>query len=117
MSKARTSSGPFFLIDLVSSYARRCFKASDLVYLDTLVSNPTVQVFQNISRQIFSRRVQLLVERRELVDVSMVEVFYDLIRGGLEVNEVDQQSDVVELLAAGVDLDLVIVTVKVLALP
>src|SRR5260221_5100120 len=47
----------------------------------------------------------------------MVEVFHDLVGGRFEVSEIDQQSDVVQLLAPSVDLDLVIVPVQVLALP
>jgi len=37
--------------------------------------------------------------------------------GGFEVAEIDQETDVIQLLAACVDLDLVVMAVQVLALP
>src|SRR5262249_35839276 len=66
--------------------------------------------------EVLGRRVQLDVERRELVDVLVVEVVDDALGRVLEVAKVDEQADVVQSLAADMHLDLVVVAVRVLAL-
>ena len=105
------------LTDLIRGDACRRFEAADLVDLDAFIGDAAVHIFQNISRKILRGGVQLFIERRKLVDVSVIEILHDLVSGRFEIDEVDQESDVVQLLAARIDLDPVIVTMKVLALP
>ena len=102
---------------LVGGNAGRSLETPDFVYLNSLILDSAVDVFQDVPRKVLSRRVQLLVEWRQFVDVAMVEVLYDLVGGSLQITEVDEQADVVQLLTPSIDLDLVIVTVQVLALP
>ena len=102
---------------MISRDACRRFETADLVNLDPFISDTAVHIFHNISRKILRGGVQLFIERRKLVDVSVIEISHDLVSGRFEIDEVDQESDVVQLLAARVDLDLVIVTVQVLTLP
>lgn len=46
----------------------------------------------------------------------MVEVFYDLVRRRFQVTKIYQQPNIVQLLAASIDLDLVIVPMQIFAL-
>src|SRR4029079_10533236 len=68
-------------------------------------------------REVLGRWVELDVERGEIVDVLVVEVINDALRRIFQLAEIDEQADVVELVTAHVDFDLVVVTVRVLALP
>jgi len=46
----------------------------------------------------------------------MVEILDDLVGGRFKIAEIDEQANIIQLLTACVDLDLVVVAVQVLAL-
>jgi hypothetical protein len=71
---------PSFLFNLVSRDAGRRFVAADLVYLYTVVADLSVQVFENVAGQVLCRWIEFLVERRQLVDIPMVEITHNIIR-------------------------------------
>ncbi len=99
------------LIELVSGNARRCFEATNFVDLHAIVANSLRHAFQNILREVLSRRLQF-IKRRQLVDVSVVQVSHNFIRRRFQLNKIDQQTDVVQLASARVDLDLVVVACR-----
>lgn len=104
------------LIDLICGHAGWGFKTADLVNADTFIADAAVQIFKNVSSKIFGGRVQLFVEGRKLVEISVVEIPDDLIGGLFQVDKVYKQADIVKFRAFCIDLDLVIVPVKILAL-
>lgn len=60
----RARDGMKGLIDLVSGDARRCLKTPHFVDSNAFIGDAGVQIFQNVTSQVFRRGVQLLVERR-----------------------------------------------------
>ena len=102
---------------MVGSDACRRLITANLVHADAVVADAGVQVLQKITGKIFGRRIELLVEGRQFVQIAVIEIFNDLVGRFLEIAEIDKQADVIQFLAAGKDLDLVIVAMQVLALP
>ena len=105
----------YLTVYLIGRYACRRFKAPYFIYLDAVVFDPRIEVLEKIAGEIFGRRIKLLVKGRQFVDVAMVEVANDLVSYGLQITKIDQQAYVIQFLPTRKDLDLVIVTVKVLA--
>src|SRR5215207_6825742 len=87
---------------LISRDARRRLVAAHLVNLHAFVADARIQVFADVAREVFSRRIQFLVKRRQLVQVSMVEIADNFVRRFFQIAEIDQQTDVVQLRAARV---------------
>src|SRR5688572_31347138 len=103
-------------IDLVCGNAGWGFIAADLVDPHAVVADSAVKVFDKVPGDVLGGRVQLFVEGRQLVKVAVVEIGDDLVGRLLQVAEIDQQADIVQLLAAGKYLDLIIMSVQVLTL-
>ena len=101
---------------MVGRDARRCFEATHFVDLHAIVAHSLRDALQHVLREILGRRLQL-IERRQFVDVAVVQVGDNFIRGRFQFHKVDQQSDIIQLTAARVDLDLVVVAVQVSHFP
>jgi hypothetical protein len=72
--------------------------------------------FENVFGEILGRRLQL-IKRRQLIDVAVIEIVNQFISRRLQLNKVDEQPNVVQLATASVDLNLIVVSVQVFALP
>src|SRR5262249_8596943 len=94
-----------------------CLPDSYLVNLYPFVVDLPADFMQEIAGQMFGRRVQLDIEWREGIDVPVVEIVDDTPCRILEIFEIDPKADLVELIAAHVDLDAIVVSVRVLTLP
>ena len=105
------------LVHLIRGNARRRLEAAHLVDADALVADAGGDALQDVAGEVFSRRVQLDIKRREFVDVAVVKILYDLIRCRLKLHEVNEQTDVIQLAPARVDFNLLVMAVQVLALP
>ena len=103
------------LIELVGCNARRRFKAADFVDLHAVVTDPFRHSLQHVLCEVLRRWLQF-VKRRQLVDVSMIEIGDDLIRRRFQFHEINQQAHVIQLTSTRVNLDLVIVAMQILTL-
>src|SRR5262245_44081637 len=63
----------------------------------------------------FGGWVKFNVKRRQVIDVLVVKIFNNSPSRGFEVFEINQQTDVIELSAANVDLNSVVMSVGILA--
>lgn len=105
------------LIKLIGRNAGGRFKTPDLIDLNAVVGDACVEVFEKVAGQVFSRRVKFLVKGRQFIDISVIEVCNDLVGSRFEIAKIDEQTNIIQLLAAGENLDLIIVPMQVLALP
>jgi hypothetical protein len=101
---------------VVGRRARGRLPDADFVDLNSIrIDLPTDFGVEEL-REVLGRRVEVFVEGRKLVDVLVIEVVDDALGRFLELAKIDEEADVVESLAADVDLDLIIVAVRVLTL-
>lgn len=102
-------------VSLIGRDAGRSLETSDLVYPDPIVADPRIEIFANVCGEVLCRRVEFFIERRKFVQIPVIQVVDDLVGRVFQIAKVDEQSDIVQLRSAGVDLDLVVVSVQILA--
>src|SRR5688500_16965727 len=84
------------LAKLLGGDACRRFKTADLIDLHPFVGDACIKILEEIAGQVLGRRVKLLVKRRQLVQIAVVEIFDYLVGGGFEVAKIDEQTDIIQ---------------------